>query len=153
MSNSCTVVLNSLFLFPPQDSASKQENSMWPQLWVCLPVRMFLLRSLLSVDKKLKSSFLKAMQRNVLLVEMAQQFGWNLWITRHLLPVFWSTEMAQVALHKWTGWLCNLYLLALYLITASLNSWSGGTNCKRIAFEKVRFALFFILFNFSSFVS
>ena len=36
---------------------------------------------------------------------------------------------------------------------ASLNSWSGGTNCKRIAFEKVRFALFFILFNFSSFVS
>ena len=37
--------------------------------------------------------------------------------------------------------------------TASLNSWSGGTNCKRIAFEKVRFALFFILFNFSSFVS
>ena len=37
--------------------------------------------------------------------------------------------------------------------TASLNSWSGGINCKRIAFEKVRFALFFILFNFSSFVS
>ena len=37
--------------------------------------------------------------------------------------------------------------------TASLNTWSGGTNCKRIAFEKVRFALFFILFNFSSFVS
>ena len=37
--------------------------------------------------------------------------------------------------------------------TASLNSWSGGTNCKRIAFEKVRFALFFILFNFSLFVS
>ena len=32
------------------------------------------------MDKKFKSSFLKAMQRKVLLelVEMVQQFGWNL---------------------------------------------------------------------------
>ena len=37
--------------------------------------------------------------------------------------------------------------------TASLNSWTSGTNCKRIAFEKVRFVLFFILFNFISFAS
>ena len=37
--------------------------------------------------------------------------------------------------------------------TASLNSWTTGTNCKRIAFEKVRFVLFFILLNFISFAS
>ena len=37
--------------------------------------------------------------------------------------------------------------------TASLNSWTSGTNCKRIAFEKVRFVLFFILFNFISLTS
>ena len=37
--------------------------------------------------------------------------------------------------------------------TASLNSWTTGTNCKWIAFEKVRFLLFFILLNFISFAS
>ena len=30
--------------------------------------------------------------------------------------------------------------------TASLNSWTTGTKCKRIAFEKVRLVQFFILF-------
>ena len=30
--------------------------------------------------------------------------------------------------------------------TASLNSWTTGTTCKRIAFEKVRLVQFFILF-------
>ena len=32
--------------------------------------------------------------------------------------------------------------------TASLNSWTTGTTCKRIAFEKVRLVQFFILFHF-----
>ena len=32
--------------------------------------------------------------------------------------------------------------------TASLNSWTTGTKCKRIAFEKVRLVQFFILFYF-----
>ena len=39
------------------------------------------------------------------------------------------------------------------LDTASLNSWTSGTNCERIAFEKVRFVLFFILFDFISLTS
>ena len=38
--------------------------------------------------------------------------------------------------------------------TASLNSWTTGAKCKRIAFEKVRLVQFFIFFcNFISFVS
>ena len=38
--------------------------------------------------------------------------------------------------------------------TASLNAWTTGTKCKRIAFEKVRLVQFFIFFcNFISFVS
>ena len=38
--------------------------------------------------------------------------------------------------------------------TASLNAWTTGTKCKRIAFEKVRLVQFFHLFcNFISFVS
>ena len=32
--------------------------------------------------------------------------------------------------------------------TASLNSWTTATKCKRIAFEKVRLVQFFILFYF-----
>ena len=39
------------------------------------------------------------------------------------------------------------------LRTASLNAWTTGTKCKRIAFEKVRLVQFFIFFcNFISFV-
>ena len=38
--------------------------------------------------------------------------------------------------------------------TASLNAWTTGTKCKRIAFEKVRLVQFLIFFcNFISFVS
>ena len=39
--------------------------------------------------------------------------------------------------------------------TASLNAWTTGTKCKRIAFEKVRLVQIFIFFciNFISFVS
>ena len=39
--------------------------------------------------------------------------------------------------------------------TASLNAWTTGTKCKRIAFEKVQFVQSFIFFciNFISFVS
>ena len=37
--------------------------------------------------------------------------------------------------------------------TASLNSWTTGTKCKRIAFEKVRLVQFFILLYFISLVS
>ena len=114
----CILFLHLFLLFLlfciSQRWVSKLEYAMSPLLLlVCLRVKRFPLRSLSMAGRMWKFSFPKATQQRVIVVEMARLFGWNLWIIKNLQFVFWSTEMVLVGLRKWTGWRCNLFLLAL----------------------------------------